>query len=316
MEIRDEEKQSLIKVYQYILHCLDTILVGQKNVKKVLAATLMCDTNARLIMSGEVGAGKTSLAKFVASMFNYERISISSDLLPSDIENRLKIKENLEFLLLEELNRASGKTQSGLLEMLEENQLTGEEVHKFNDFYVFATQNNSDVSGIFPIPEAVYDRFDVNLYFEDLTEEERRYILFGGFTPSKKIETNVDFDIRELLKCTKDIIENTPTSEQEEDILMKAFSYIRDMKKGNKKLIAGTNIRGEMFAIKLAKTMALTSGRSFIIPTDIAEYIKYLYMHRINQSIASIGEEEVNNQFDEVRSRILDIKFRMSKRGR
>lgn len=297
-------EEYLKEVYKQLFSELDKVLVGQTAAKRIIAASMMCDTNARILINGKMGAGKTKLIKFLASAFNAERISITNDLLPSDIIEQLKDKRDLQFLKLDELNRMSGKTQSAFIELLEENQMTTKEkVYPFHDFYTFATQNNSDISGIFPIPEAVYDRFDVSIYFEELTEAEERYLLFGKFKPATQMNFNAN-----LLKGTKEIIENTDCNQQDVDVLMDSFSYLKKMTLEEEKLFAGTNERGNEFMIKLAKLTALLNGRRDIIPSDIAFYIKSVYMHRINQSIADIGSQRVLDEFAKAEQEILKRK--------
>ena len=119
MKIRDKDKKLIENTYNYILTSLNAALVGQQNAKKVIAASLMCDTNARILLNGKVGAGKTKLAKYIASAFESERISITNDVFPSDIEEHLKDKTKMQFLLQRKLYRARGITQSELVELLE-----------------------------------------------------------------------------------------------------------------------------------------------------------------------------------------------------
>ena len=102
-------------IYDKTISSFDSVLIGQKKVKKVVASSLLCDKNARMLFTGSTGVGKTTLANFLASSFNAERISVNSDLLPSDIHEQLIDKPDLQLLQVDEFNRASGKVQSSFI---------------------------------------------------------------------------------------------------------------------------------------------------------------------------------------------------------
>lgn len=293
-----------IRIYQSMMESLDQVLVGQKNVKKAIAAAILCDTNSRILMTGNSGTGKTTMANFLSTSFNSERISVTSDILPNDIIKQLKNRQDMGFLQIDEFNRASGKVQSTFLELLAENQMSIEgEKFKFHDFYVFATGNSADIAGIFNVPQAVYDRFDMNIYFNGLTEEEKRILFFKGFKPVTASHLSLD----EIVEANS-IIQNFKTDIKDEDIMMKIFNLVDGMTVDGQKLFAGSNIRAHMFALKVVKFVALIKGRSIIFPSDIIDFFNYLYMHRIDQNVAYMGEKAVLDVFDETKNKILLIK--------
>lgn len=293
--------ERVAEIYNSTLAELDTALIGQKNVKKVVAAAILCDTNSKILLTGNTGMGKTTLSNFLASSFDKERINVTSDMIPSDIQEQLKRNQNMEFLQIEEFNRGSGKVTSSLIELFAEKQMSicGTQ-YTFNDFYVFATQNSADIAGIFNVPQAVYDRFDINVYFESLEDYEKRELLFGRFVSNKKSNLSKD-DIA----FTKRAVNTFKTDEKDENIMMQIFDLIDSMTFNEKKLFAGSNIRAHKFALKLAKLMALSSGRNYLLPADIADFIKYLYMHRIDQNIATIGTDDLVNKFQDTEKNIL-----------
>ena len=92
--------------------------------------------------------------------------------------------------------------------------------------------------------------------------------------------------------------------------MMKTFEIIDSMTIKEKKLFAGSNIRAHKFALKLAKLNALANGRNYLLSADIADFVNYLYMHRIDQNIARIGDYEVEERFYDVKKKILSIKRR------
>lgn len=302
MEKNDIEK--VAQIYEAMLHSFDEVLIGESNVKKIITSAMLCDTNSRILLTGNTGTGKTSLTNYLASSFNSKRISVTSDMIPSDIQEELKDNKKMSFLQIDEFNRASGKVQSTFIELFAENQMNfGGEKYSFNDFYVFATQNSADIAGVFNVPQAVYDRFDINVYFDALTEDEKRELLFRGFEPAKKSHINLA-DI----EFTKKAVSSFTTNEKDEDIMMQIFELIDDMKLDGKSLFAGSNIRAHKFALKLAKLQALASGRYYLLPCDISDFINYLYKHRIDQNITISNEDDINNRFYDTQKQILSLK--------
>ena len=301
------EKSSIERVnqiYHSVLSSLDDVLIGQTNVKKVIAASILCDLNSRILLIGNTGTGKTTLSNYLASSFKSERISITSDMLPSDVQNQLKTKRDLELLQVDELNRASGKVLSAFIELFAEKQLSiAGEKYEFHDFYVLATQNSADISGTFNVPQAVYDRFDVNIYFENLSDSEKRQLFFNDF--ESPIKSNIN---ENDLHFTKTTVDEFKTKKSDEDLMMQIFGLIDEMKINGQKLFAGSNIRAHKYALRIAKLVALSNERDYILSSDIAEFINYVYMHRINQNVAIIGEEKVLSIFEDVQKKILAVK--------
>ncbi|MCI9234220.1 MAG: MoxR family ATPase [Bacilli bacterium] len=302
--VSKREIDRVVNIYQSTVASLDKVLVGQKNVKKAVAASILCDIGSKILMTGGPGTGKTTLSKFLSTSFESERISITSDIFPSDIQEQLKRNQNLQLLQIDEFNRASGKIQSVFLELFAEKQMSiGGEKYEFKDFYVFATQNSADIAGVFNVPQAVYDRFDMNIYFEKLSDEEKRILFFRGFKP----ETESHFELDELIE-TKLAVSHFETTPKDEDIMMRIFGMIDAMNLDGERLFAGSNIRAHTFALKLVKLIALSNGRDSIFPTDIIDFLNYIYIHRIDQNVASMNDKAVLDQFDAVKNKIVSMK--------
>lgn len=302
MEQQDIEK--VVNIYNDTISTLDTVLIGQKKAKSVITAAMLCDANSRILLTGNTGTGKTTISNFLASSFDAERITVTSDMLSSDIQTQLKNRTSLNFLQIDEFNRASGKVQSSLIELFAENQMTIDGCkYQFDDFYVFATQNSADISGVFNVPQAVYDRFDINVYYEKLSMDEKRMLLFEDFEPAK--EGNLD---RDNMLFTQKQVENFKLNESDQKILLSIFNIIDAMKLNEKNLFAGSNIRAHKYALKLAKLFALTNGRKYILPLDIAEFLNYVYMHRIDQNVARIADEDVEKLFLNTKDQILSLR--------
>lgn len=303
MQICDDDIEKVQKIYDNMISSLDEVLVGQKNVKKAVASAMLCDTNSKVLLSGDTGMGKTTLTKFLSSSFNWERISVVSDMLPSEIQEQLKDNRELNFLIVDEFNRASGRLQSAFIEFFAEKQMSiNGKTYSFEDFYVFATENLTDVTGIFNIPQAVYDRFDVNIYFDHLTEDERDKILFENFEP--KIISHIK---KEDLNFTKDAVNRFQMDEDDKNIMREFFRKIDEITINKHRLFLEDHIRADKFMIRLAKLMAMASGRNYILPVDIVDFIDYVYRHRINQSFLRIEDDSVTDNFYELKEKVLKL---------
>lgn len=297
------------RIYNNILDILNQILIGETKVKNALTASLLCSPNSKILLTGNTGVGKTTLANFLYNSFNSERISITSDLIPEELLSILKNSSTIEFLHLDEFNRASGKVLAAFNELLAEKQITikGETLN-FKDFYVLATQNEADIAGIFTVPQSVYDRFDLNLYFGTLSEEDKKRLLFD-FIPNPNLTLK-----RENLKTCQEIVANFQLSEEDKNLLMQVFNIIDAMTINSEPLFASSNIRAHKFAIKLAKLHALKEERDYILPSDLADYISYLYMHRVNTRITELSSLDLQNYFNAAENQILELKKK--RRGR
>lgn len=298
-----ENVEQAQKMYRSIMALFNQVLVGQKDIKKMIAFALLCDSNSKVLLTGNTGAGKTTISNFLKNSLEGERISVTSDLIPSEIQEQLESNLQMKCLFIDELNRASGKVQSSLIELLEEHQMHRKGiVQKFPDFYVFATQNNADISGIFTVPQAIYDRFDISLDFHSLVDEEKRALLFNGFEPIKQSILPL-----EEFKKTNQSVGFFRLQKSDEDVMLEVFNQIDHMKIDQENLFAGTNIRAHKYALKLVKLFALLQGRDHLYPTDIIDFIKPLYMHRIDQSLC-LEPETIKDAFQNVQEEIMKIK--------
>lgn len=302
--IKVEDIQKVSQIYAQVSSSLDNAIIGQKAVKKVLTTSLLCDKNSKILLTGNTGTGKTTISNYLGSSFTKERISVTSDLLPGEVQSQLINSPGFSFLQIDEFNRASGKLQSAFLELFAEKQIsTGGKIYPFSDFYVFATQNSADIAGVFNVPQAVYDRFDVNVYFNGLTDEEKRELFFGDFVPDTVSHLDMD-DI----DYVGDVLSSFTLKNEDIDLFMSIFNYIDSVQFNSAKLFAGSNIRAHKYAIKLAKLNALSENRTTILPRDMADYILYLYLHRIDQNVVSQNSREVHRLFAKMSSDVLSLK--------
>ncbi len=297
----DQIKEYYLQVRGY----LDTLLVGQKKAKDVITAALLCDKNSHILLMGMPGTGKSTISNNIARNFDSKKISITSDLLPSDILAAIiNKKDTLQTLQLEELNRASGKVLSVLIELLADNKITCESGEVgFSDFYVIATQNDSEIAGIFDVPLAVYDRFDVSINMEDLTFEELEQVLFEY----KAVVEKANFDLKNVVDVTSKAVADFVFDKEDRRVIMEATRELDTKTFSNQRLFGSSNIRGHQFAMKMAALHAYVAGREWIMPDDIADYINNIYRHRINQFLLKMHDEQASTAMEEIRKKVLNI---------
>lgn len=293
---------------EMILDVVSTYFVGKKDLlKKVLASAL---SNGNVLFEDFPGLGKTLLAKVFARAIgaDYRRIQFTPDLLPSDITGT-KIFRNGQFilqkgpiftnvLLADEINRSPPKTQSALLEAMEERQVTieGETLRLPEPFFVIATQNPVEQEGTYPLPEAQVDRFLIRLkpgYPETLDEEIeilRRRIKWKKDDPIDFVEPAVTLDeFVQMQKLTESVFVDE-----------KILKYIADIVRAtrNHEMVEiGSSPRGGLALLKMARAFALLDGRNYVIPDDVknvaVECIAHRIMLKIEYEVEGISQERV-----------------------
>lgn len=278
-----------------ILENIGNYFVGNKLVlKKMLAAAL---ANGHVLFEDNPGLGKTLLAKTFAKAAgcNWSRIQFTPDLMAADIlgtrvwrlaEAKFVLEKGPVFtniLLADEINRSPPKTQSGLLEAMEERQVTIEgETHVLNPpFFVIATQNPIEMEGTYPLPEAQMDRFLLKIrmgYVE--TREEESLIL------KRRISWRQD-DPTNLVKPITDhetFVEMQEFIERDVYVDDQIIDYITDIVRLTRKhpmIEIGASPRGGLSLLKVARSSAAISGRNFVTPDDIKMFVNDALGHRM-----------------------------------
>ena len=282
--------ESSYKSAQALISEVEKVVIGKHN-EIVLLVTAML-AGGHVLIEDVPGTGKTTLAAALARAagLDFNRAQFTPDVMASDITgfnvyNRQK--EQFEFreglvmtnvLLADEINRASPKTQSALLEAMEEAKVTVDGVtYKVPDpFMVIATQNPTGYVGTYPLPEAQLDRFAVRLSMGYPTEEEEVNIISNRKTvnPLEKVNavTNVDM-IREIRAATKEVA-------LEDEICRYIVKLIHATRK-SPKLSLGASPRASLLLMKRSQAYAFLRGRDYVLPEDIAFVFVPGIAHRI-----------------------------------
>jgi MoxR-like ATPase len=273
-----------------LLNQLNTVIVGKKAQVSDCVACLLA--GGHLLIEDVPGVGKTTLAHALSRSFGLEfsRVQFTADLMPSDLVGVSVYERGREgfvfhpgpvfaqVLLADEINRASPKTQSALLEAMEEKQVTveGETRALPNPFFVIATQNPHDQLGTYALPESQLDRFHmrISLGYPDraaerelLRGEDRRHMV-DGLTPVLTPES---------LAQLQQQVATVHTAEPVLDYLQNLVAATRS----GRWFAQGLSPRAALAVVRAAKAQAFLSGRSYVAPDDIAAILPQTTAHRM-----------------------------------
>jgi MoxR-like ATPase len=287
------------ELFQNLIDSASVIIQGKEEVLKL--AFLSFFSGGHLLIEDLPGVGKTTLSKTLAKLLNLEfkRIQVTNDLLPSDILGyKIYSKENeafqlekgpifTEVLLTDELNRASPKTQSALLEAMEEKviSLEGERFDLSKDFFVIATQNPFGQIGTFPLPESQLDRFCMKISIGTPSKDIEVELLMNA-NPVNKINQLESVVNEEKIKEIKENIEKIHISKTLSEYVVNLLNETRQ-----NDIFQPLSPRAGIDMITLIKTKAFFEGRDFANSDDVINLAKYVFGHRIHPAVQATVEE-------------------------
>lgn len=269
------------------------VMIGSASVIDLLLTSMIAD--GHVLIEDVPGMGKTVLAKSLAKSVSarFSRIQFTPDLLPSDVTglNYFNQKENefifspgpafCNILLADEINRATPRTQSSLLECMGERQITvdGETMQLEAPFFVIATQNPIETLGTYPLPEAQLDRFLMRISMEAPDKEQEKAILLR-FMRDEPLETLgsvcTGADILELQRLAREIYVHPVLL----DYLVSLTQATRDWPN----VEMGVSPRGSLALLRAVRAFALVRGGTYVVPEDIKAVAVPVLAHRIQLS--------------------------------
>jgi MoxR-like ATPase len=274
-----------------VIQEVERAVVGKRSVlEKILVAIL---ANGHVLLEDFPGLAKTLVANSFATALglDFKRIQFTPDLLPGDItgsyiydrtQNEFKLRRGPLFaniVLADEINRASPKTQSALLEAMQEYQVTleGETMALPEPFVVMATQNPIEYEGTFPLPEAQLDRFLLKLSIGYPSPEEEQEILRRRRERhSDTIQLNQVTNAEELLAMRR-VVEDVFVHEDIERYIVELVNKTRS----DNRVAVGASPRGSLALLKVARAQAALAGREYVIPDDVKLFAEPGLVHRL-----------------------------------
>ena len=306
----------LLRFKQDVVQSVSNVVIGYEDVIHNILIAFLCGGHA--LLTGLPGLGKTLCVKTLSAVLglNFKRIQFTPDLMPSDIIGleilqQAKNSTNFKFvegpifsniILADEINRTPPKTQSALLEAMEERQITfaGKTFPLPFPFFVMGTQNPIEMEGTYPLPEAQLDRFlmSIHLTYPNLEHEKQIALLDeskkNSMIPKKNLFTIKNFKIWQSF-LNKVTITNT--------LLEKTIQSVRNTRKGDSKNITnsyveyGAGPRATQFLIKAARVDALLHGHTIVREENIRRVFSPVLRHRIKLNYVAINENITEETF-------------------
>lgn len=270
---------------------LQSVIFGNEEVIDLLFVALIAE--GHVLLESVPGTGKTKLAKSFAKVVdaNYNRVQFTPDVLPSDVtgirffnpkSNDFELRVGpvvTNILLADEINRATPKTQSSLLEAMEEYQATidGETVSIEKPFLVMATQNPVESNyGTFPLPEAQLDRFLFKINLNYPTMEEGKQILTSYRLDDPYDDLQALLTREQIIQFQQEVKDVTLT-----DVVTTYLLQLVEATREHEDIELGVSPRGMLALMRASQAKAFLDGRQYVTPEDIKELVPYLFPHRM-----------------------------------
>lgn len=277
-------------IMQKVKENIERVIIGKGDVIELVLTGLLAGGN--ILLEDVPGTGKTMLSKSLAKSVQgeFRRIQFTADLLPSDVTGihffHQKTGEFIlqkgpvftNILLADEINRATPRTQSSLLECMEERQVTldGETIALGEPFFVIATENPVETAGTFPLPEAQLDRFMMRLRmgFPAFSSELEMMDRFLQKKPYEELQPVIE---KETLVELQEAVKQVYISKDVQEYLLRIVEATRE----NRKLRLGVSPRGTLAFLRAAQAYAAMQGRDYVIPEDVKYLAPFVLEHRL-----------------------------------
>jgi MoxR-like ATPase len=281
---------NITPVVEALIDNIDTVVRGKRPEIRLALCCLL--TEGHLLLDDVPGTGKTSLAKAIANSIagSWKRVQFTPDLLPTDITgvmvydqgaSTFSFREGPVFtnvMIGDEINRGSPKTQSALLEVMEERQVTADGVSRDvpRPFFVIATQNPRDFQGTFPLPDVQLDRFTMRLTLGYADAATERSLLAGYHRSIRDDELEPVTDAKELDGVMEEIDAISVTPSIHEYIVT-----IANATRTHPDLRLGVSTRGTIALLRVARAFAATDERDYVTPDDVKAIAGPVLSHRM-----------------------------------
>ena len=286
----DNKYNEAYRVCHAVMAEINKVIIGKPEAVKLLTLALI--SGGHVLIEDVPGVGKTTIAAALAKAtgLDFKRIQLTPDVMASDITGfSVYDKSSGQFLynpgvvmtnvlIADEINRTSPKTQSALLEAMEEKQVTVDgKTHRLaSPFMVIATENPLGFVGTYPLPEAQLDRFLLKFVIGYPQESDEVKIIYD-----RKKENPLD-SVRAVVSASEllDVQQLVANMHVDEDICEYIVSLVQATR-SNKNIILAASPRASIALIKAASANALIDGRNYVTPSDVAQMYKYVVGHRI-----------------------------------
>ncbi|WP_028469946.1 AAA family ATPase [Neptunomonas japonica] len=275
---------------EQLVSVISSVVLGKEEVVRLAVACMLA--RGHLLIEDLPGMGKTTLAQTLAHVFglDYQRVQFTSDMLPADILGGAIFDQQTssfvyhpgpvftQLLLADEINRSTPKTQSALLEAMEEGQVSSEGVTRQlpAPFFVIATQNPVSQFGTFPLPESQLDRFLMRISLGYPDPETEKGLLKHGDTRRDIEQLSVCIDSSLLIEL-QEACSQVVVSDSVLNYVQRLAQFSRD----SDDVVLGLSPRGSLALIQAAKAWAYMSGRDYLMPDDVQKVFGAVVEHRL-----------------------------------